>query len=787
MAKMNRDTLESLLSRQQNTAVGALNGTIGRHRSELLDRYFGEPYGDEVKDRSTVVDTSVRDTIESIKPELMDIFLGGDAVVQFAPVGEEDVEGAEQETEVINHMFLQKNDGFMVLYSWFTDALLLKNGYVKRYWDERKYIEIEEYDDLTPEEAAALVEELEGTSDEVEFLERSGGIEEDENGLPVIDPMTGMPVVEPMYLKIRRTKTEKRYVVSNVPPEEILVSPQWHRIDFDGCPFVAHKRPIFVSDLLEMGFDRKQVEALPDHDARTDTEEAENRFAGEFFSEGEVDNSDLSMRQVLVFENYIRADYDGDGIAELLQVFTAGMNGEILKRNGKDAIQQVSGTCFEVLSPLPIPHKHYGMSIAELVQDLQRIKTVLTRQLLDNTVMGNNPDLVVNEAEANANTYADLQITQPGRVIRGDGPTVVTPLPVQSTIAHSLAAIEYVDGLRETRTGVTKMNQGIDPDALNTMAQRTVKSLQTAAMKKILLIARIFAETGVRRLFLSMHKDMRNGPVKEIGMRLRNQWVTVNPRMWKHRSDMIVNVGLGTGDRDIQFARLQMLLMEQKEAMAQGMVGYQHYHHTLRKMTELSGFKDVANFFPEPEEVAQAQAKQEPPPDIPLILAQAEVQKVQNDAQIKARELMIRERELQLEEMRAQREQSADSQGKLADIGVKRDEMRLKAAIETEKLALERQKLGLEGRRVELDGARIGVEREKISASAASQPVSEGGDDTKAALERMERMVTQLMQTVAQSTMEKTVAQLGKAVTAPKEIVRDENGRPVGVRTVTED
>jgi hypothetical protein len=637
MPKMNRDTLESLLSRQQNTAVGALNGTIGRHRSSLLDRYFGEPYGDEVKDRSTVVDTSVRDTIESIKPELMDIFLGGDAVVQFAPVGEEDVEAAEQETEVINHVFLQKNDGFMVLYSWFTDALLLKNGYVKRYWDERKYVEIEEYDDLTPEEAAALLEELEGTSDEVEFLERAGGIDEEAGA------------IEPLYLKLRRTKTEKRYVVENVPPEEILVSPQWHRLDFFGCPFVAHKRPIHVSDLIEMGFDRKQVEALPDFDARTDTEEAENRFAGEFFSENELDNSDLSMRQVLVYENYIRTDYDGDGIAELLQVFTGGENGEILKRNGKDAIEQVSDTCFEVLCPLPIPHKHYGMSIAELVQDLQRIKTVLTRQLLDNTVMGNNPDLVVNEAEANANTYADLQITQPGRVIRGDGPTVVTPLPVQSTIAHSLAAIEYVDGLRETRTGVTRMNQGIDPDALNKMAQKTVKSLQTAAMKKILLIARIFAETGVKRLFLSMHKDMRNGPVKEIGMRLRNEWITVNPRMWKHRSDMVVNVGLGAGDRDIQFARLAMLLVEQKEAMAAGMVGYQHYHHTLRKMTELSGFKDVNNFFPDPEEVAQAQAQQPPQPDIPMILAQAEVKKVDNEAQFRMRELALRERELGLE------------------------------------------------------------------------------------------------------------------------------------------
>jgi hypothetical protein len=288
----------------------------------------------------------------------------------------------------------------------------------------------------------------------------------------------------------------------------------------------------------------------------------------------------------------------------------------------------VSDSCFEALCPLPIPHKHYGMSVAELVRDLQRIKTVLTRQMLDNVVMSNNPDLYVDETLANANTYQDLIVSRPGRIIRGDGMGAVTPLPVQSTIATSLQAIEYVDGLREGRTGVTRYNQGMDADSLNKTATG-VKTIMSAAQKKILLIARIFAETGVKNLFVSMHRDLRNGPLKEIGVKLRNEWIAVNPRMWKHRTDMVVNVGLGTGDRDIQFERLAFLLAQQKEGMMAGFAGYEHIHHTLRKMTELSGFKDVGNFWPDPEVIAQAQAQQEPQPDPAQMMMQVEMAKVQ--------------------------------------------------------------------------------------------------------------------------------------------------------------
>ena len=638
MAKMKTLELEALLGKLQHNSVGALHSSIGNHRADLMRRYHAEPYGDEVEGRSQVVDTGVRDTVESIKPELMDIFFGGDRVVEFAPGGADDIDAAKQETDVCNHIFTQKNDGFMVTYTWFTDALFQKVGYVKRFWDERKRVEVEEYDDLTPQEAAELLAELDAVSDDVEVLERAGGID-DETG-----------EVSPLYVKIKRTSTEKRYTVCNVPPEEIIVHPQWTGVSLEGCPFVAHKSAKPVSDLVEMGFARKQVEELDKYDRKLESEEAQVRYNEKEWTEGTDAVTDDSMREVLVYENYVRVDRDGDGIAELLQIFSDD-KGKILKRNGKLAIERVTDAGIEALSPIPVPHRHYGLSIAELVEDLQRVKTVLTRQMLDNTIQGNNPDTVVDEDAITENTVADLSETGFARNIRVPGGMAsIGTLPVAQTAAQSLAAIEYVDTLREGRTGVTRVSQGLDPDSINKNTLGGSKLLLSAAQKKILMIARIFAETGFKSLFVGMHRDLRSGPIKELAVELNDEWVTVNPRKWRGRTDVTVSVGLGTGDRDVQIARLTQILQEQKEGFAARIVPYEKVYHTYSKLLELSGFKDVANFFPSPQEMQQMQkaaAQQPDPPDPAMIIAQIEMQKVQSQERTKTMELQIKQAELE--------------------------------------------------------------------------------------------------------------------------------------------
>ena len=630
-------SLQTALRAAQHSATGTLNTSVNHDRAQLMRRYNGESYGDEVEGRSTFVDVSVRDVVESIKPELMEIFFGGDKVVEFAPRGDEDVDAAEQETELVNHIVQNQNDGFMVFLSWFHDALLSRNGYVKRSWDERLGGEVEEYENLTPQEFEQTVLAA-SEAGEVELEEA----EQDEQG--------GIDV------KLKVTPREPwRYRIEAVPPEEIIIHPEWTRLDFDGCPFVAHKRTMLVSDLIEMGFDRAQVEALPAYDQRLDNEETSQRHSNERTSESGFDATvEKAVRPVLVYENYIRHDLDGDGVAELLQVFT-GDHGEILQRDGEDAVEEVRSAPFNVLSSVPQPHKHFGFGVADLVDDIAKARTVLMRQMLDNAVGSNNPDIVVDEDAMTAQTQEDLAVTGLSRVIRVRGGVgAVQYLQPPQLIGQTLAALEHLATERENRTGVTRLNQGLDADSLN-KTFGGMKALMNAAQKKILLIARIFAETGVRALFQDIHADLRRGPIKRLAAKLRGEWVAVNPRTWVEREDMTVNVGLGTGDRDIQFERLGMILAKQEQGLALGMVGPEHIHHTLTKMLELSGFKDVASFFPEPGSMPPAQQPEQPDPAAMMVQveaqkAQQDAAKAQMDAQLK-REQMAVDAQLKREEI----------------------------------------------------------------------------------------------------------------------------------------
>lgn len=657
--------LESIVSKAQSHANGNFNSDIANRRAELMQRYNLDPYGDEVEDRSQYVSTDVRDVIEAIKPELMDIFTAGDEVVTFDPRGENDVEAAQQETEVCNYVFMTQNNGYLVLYKWFHDALTQKNGYVKRYWDNRITTEIEEYENLDQMEYEQIMFQLSEDEDvtEVDILEESGGVVQatDEEGNLLFQEVevqgvtdTGEGVIEiiqepvmtfePIEVRLRVRREVNKYRVVNTPPEEVIVAPEWTELHFNGCPYHAHKCPSYVSDLIADGFDEKQVRSLPAYDVLTDSPEQQARFQNVNLTEtyNEVSASP-DMRRVLVYENYVYHDMDGDGVAELLQVFT-DENGTILKKDKKPAVQQVNGSPFNVLTPIPLPHTHYGLCPAELAEDEQRKKTWLIRQMLDNLARSNFPDTYVDvNADVEGQTTEGLLSPGAGRVIPFKGtPPVVAPIPM--LLANTLQAIEHADSSLEKKTGVTSYNQGLDADSLNKTAAGQQMNL-TQSQKKTLLIARTFAETGVAQMFIDMHRDLRKGPIKQLAIKLRNEWIGANPRAWRERTDMSVSVGLGTGDRHVQYQRLGVILEQQKEMLMSDPTGAvsnlkpTHIHHTLTKMTELSGFKDVANFFPEPQAEIPPQEPQKDPAEA---VAEAEIAKAQMQAAQRDREMQAK-------------------------------------------------------------------------------------------------------------------------------------------------
>lgn len=647
--KLSVTEIQAIVAEQIDNATGGVGDEITEQRRKLLDAQFAEPYGDETEFRSAVVSSDVADTIEWIMPEIMEIMAGGDKVVQFAPIGPDDEARAEQETDTVNHVLMRQNDGWLVLYSWFKDALGQKNGYVKRYWETKKTDTKESYEGLSGEEVVKLFESWQRSGLQVTIEEQEESIGPD--GQPAYD------------ITARLVGETEREVVCSVPPDELIVSSQWSSVNLDEAPFVAHcPNGRTVSDLIAAGYDRKQVEGLSSEKENDASLEREARFSTrDHEEETRTTPAGAAMRSVEVWECYLRLDLNDDGIAELVKVTVAGPGREILKwAEGGHDIEEVPSQPFSALTPIIVPHRHYGRSVAELVDDLQRIKTVLLRQMLDNIYLTNNPTREIAEGGIGESTIADLLVDRPGKIVRTLLPGHYVEHSPAQFMGQMLPAIEYVDSLRENRTGVTRYNQGLDANSLNKTAAG-VNQIMSAAQKKVMLIARIFAETGVKHLMRGIHADLRRNASKAMTIRLRGQYVPVDPRHWIDRSDVEVNVALGTGNRDQRIMRLMGIAEKQEMHMANGspLVTMKNLHHTYEKIVEEAGFKNADAFFTDPN-MAEPQPQQPPAPDPAQMMMQVEQMKIQAGQQEAAAKLQASQAEaqakMQMEAMRARME-----------------------------------------------------------------------------------------------------------------------------------
>lgn len=628
---MTSDELEKIIAEQIDNATGALGDDIAQQRSNLVDAYFAEPYGDEVEDRSQVVSTDVADTIEWILPEIMEIMAGGERVTHFSPVGPEDEEAAEQETDAVNHVLMRQNDGWLVLYSWFKDALMQKNGYVKRIWETSDINNVESYEGLTQDELLGLWQNWQSDRLEVDV--------EESNERP-----------DGTYdLKVRlRGETEQETVVA-VPPDELLVSPRWSSVNLDGCPFIGH-RPggKTVSDLVAAGYDRKQVETFVGDSNEHDIQRTA-RFHNEDHNENDDrEPADVSSSNVDVVECYLYVDRNDDGISELTKVTVGGPGRKILRwKDGSEDIEEVPYQPFSAITPNVIPHRHHGRSLSETVDDLQRIKTVLQRQMLDNMYMLNNPTREIAADGIGESTIADLLVDRPGKIVRTESPGHYIEHNPPAFLAQAIPAIEYVDSVRENRTGVTRYNQGLDANSLNKTASG-IQQVMSAAQKKIAFIARTFAETGVKHLMRGIHSDLRRNASKPMVIKLRGDYVTANPRSWRDRSDVEINVALGTGNKEQRIGRLMAIAEKQEMHLMQGspLVTPKNLHHTLELMISEAGFKNPAAFFTDPAQAQQQPRQEQPDPTQMMLQMQMEVEAKKHELemaklQLEARKIMM--------------------------------------------------------------------------------------------------------------------------------------------------
>jgi hypothetical protein len=653
---MDKLEFNALVRNEIENALGYYDSEYGTDRITAMNYYMGEDFGNEQEGRSQVVTTEVADTIEFIMPSLMRTFTQTDEFVKFMPRQPEDVEGAKQATSYANYVLNCQNNGFVILHNFFKDALLQKIGVVKVYYDETEEAQEEEYTGLSDDELTLLLQDpnVEIVSQNTEEYGEEGV---DEMGMPVSDYSVSHDVV------IKRMSYGGMIKVDNIPPEEFLVSKRAASIE--DADFVAHRTTMKVGDLIQMGYDRELVEKYAGYTELDTSSEVQNRFE-DVESSDATDSSDMSMRDVLVVEAYIKSDYDGDGVAELRRVVTLGSGFEIVENETFDHVP------FACLSPILMPHRLVGRSIAELIMDLQLIKSTVLRQLLDNIYLTNNARVAAVEGQVNLD---DLLNSRAGGIVRMRQANAVQVLQPPMVGQNAFSLLQYLDEIREQRTGLSKASMGLDADALQSTTATAVAAQMSAAQGKIEMIARVFAETGVKQLFrLVLTLCLHHGK-KEQMIRLNNKFVPIDPSNWKHEYDLSVNVGLGSGQTNEKMAFLAQMAQKQEQILLQmgaenPLVDLQQYRNTLAELASMAGFKDASRFFKNPEDTPP-QPQQPPPP---------------SEAEMK----------MQFEQQKFQAELELQKAKQDAELALKREELQMKMQIRQEELRYEAQLRGFE-------------------------------------------------------------------------------------------
>jgi len=689
--------LVSILQQHETQAIGYTPGSddeISSQQERAINYYYRVM--DDVpaqEGSSSVVDGTVQVVIDNALAALLKPFVSSDETVRFSPRGPEDVETADQATEYANYVLHCDNNGFSIFHDWFKDALLTKLGVVKIWWEREEKVE-----------NGQRVELLGGLNDAI--VRMRPDYRGEENGTAYLGQMV----------------EDGRIKIANIPPEEFRISPFSRNVQ--DAIYTAHvPLDITRSDLIAMGFDAEVIEALPALTGSSiDNTIRVARYQDERIGDETISAPHVSQERVALRDEYIRVDYDGDGIAELRRVVRV-----------EDTIllnEEVDESPFATLCPVPMPHKVFGMSLADLVIELQRINTVLWRQMLDNLYKSNNPRPVVAQVGImdDGSTAESLEDNAPGAAIMVKTLDGFRFDAVPYTADASLPMLEMVANMAEERTGISKTGQGLDTNALRKSGQMTATEMAMISAGKnarVEMIARIFAETGVKRLFKLMLGLLTKHQPKERMIRLRNEWVPVDPRGWPEM-DLEVSVGLGIGEKTEQVALAEQVLTVMNQlgqTPYASLIDAEKVYNATKRLFTAAGIKNTDEYLNSPQE----QGPQEEKPDPEMMKVQAEMQmqqaKLQSEQALQAAKLEMQREEAMQKQQLAREE--AEFEAQLAA-----QKAQAEMAMAREKMAFEQemaeQKMRHEAARMARDADRRDYESEtKLSANRPGGSLAE--------------------------------------------------------------
>lgn len=647
--KMALSELQSTVSGLITSARSYVQTELSPERAKATEYYQGKPFGNEEPGRSQFVVTEVRDGVQAVLPSILKVVFGAEKVVEFRPENAEDVAMAEQATDYVNHVFSEENAGFLHTLAVLKDGLIRKHGIFKWWWDDTSEVKQYKLTGITQTQLELLAADEEIELERVEPEEYAGE--------------------EPTFtVELKRDYANGCAKFAAVPPEEWIYNREAR--SFDDALIVGHQTRKTRGELIAMGVKEEDVEKHGGADSDVDNEEALARdpISG-MYGEEEAGEANTRIRYV---EAYCRIDYDGDGIAELRRICTIGNAYHIVSNDPADEIP------FGVFTPDPEPHTMTGQSWADRLMDMQRLKSSLMRSALDSLAASIYPRTWYIEGDAN---LADVMNTQVGAPIRTrTGAQAVGEFTHTFTGKEAFSALEYADSVIERRTGQNKGAQGLDADALQSSTRAAVAAAVSASQAQQEMLVRIFAEGALKSLFKGLLRLLVTHQPRAKMIRLRNEWVEVDPRSWNADMDVQVNVTLGSGLTEEKVATLDAISMKQAEILEKmgpqnPIVSVKNYRDTLAEMAELRGRKDTQRYFkPISEQDLQRmeqEAASQPPPETPeeklakaqieieKMKAQAanerEVQKLQKDVMLKQAELAMKLKENQLNDDRERR------------------------------------------------------------------------------------------------------------------------------------
>ncbi len=632
--------LLNAVTAERSSAIGFDDDELNQERQTALEYYKGQMRDvPAMPNRSKVCASEIADTVETIQPDLIEIFTGGEDVVAFQPNSEEDTEQAQQETDFVADVFFKDNRGYSILEDAFLSALLVKTGIFHWYWDEQEVTEEKRYDALDATSLQMLVQD----GWEVAEYEESQGPE------------------GPILVNVLATKTETkgRAVVEAFPPEDFAVGQDTdHLPDATYCVARSHVR---AQDLIERGYDKDKVAKLNEYQQDEDIDQA--RDTVDESGSGEND-TDSALRIVEVYTHYLRLE------GKLYRLVTGNDEKVLLDKT------VVNGINFSSITPFRIPGRFTGLSMADKAMEPQRISTGLMRGMLDGIYFAHNQRQEVAEEFMTANTIPDLLRNEPGSPVRSKG-GALKPIGNAGPGFDYNSALEHTAIMNERRTGVQRGNQGMNPDTLHDTASGA-KIMLTEGQKRTRRIARSFAETGVKEMFKGLHALLRENSDGEVMRKLRGSWVTTNPADWPKREDMTIEIGVGSGGRDQEIAIMREIIGLQTQAVqlqggANGpLVTMENIFSAVKRLSERAGIKAPESYFSDPAKSPPQQPEQEQPdPDMV---------KVQMDAQYKQQELELKNKEIMLKDER-------EREAKAMEFQLARENMMLELELSREKMA----------------------------------------------------------------------------------------------------